>query len=176
MCNEDQKQVPDQPTKRPRSTRKKNAYNPFLLVPCQKFPSSSAYPFTVIFQSDALVVIDIHSHLSTTEVIGLLGGTYSVTERVLKVNIYCVILYFLIMFYQYIDILVKILRVAPCKSLSTGMQCEMDPVSQTQASEELASIGLSVVGWYHSHPTFAPSPSVRDIETQGKFQVSVDIS
>ncbi|KAK3735417.1 hypothetical protein QZH41_016867, partial [Actinostola sp. cb2023] len=144
---EDQKQVQERPNKRPKAPRKKFSYNPFLLVPCKKFPSSSAHPFAVIFQSDALVVIDVHSHLSTTEVIGLLGGTYSVTERVLK-----------------------ILRAAPCKSLSTGMQCEMDPVSQTQASEELASSGLSVVGWYHSHPTFAPSPSVRDIETQGKFQ------
>lgn len=47
----------------------------------------------------------------------------------------------------------------------------MDPVSQTQASEELAWRGLAVVGWYHSHPTFAPIPSVRDIETQAKFQV-----
>ena len=49
----------------------------------------------------------------------------------------------------------------------------MDPVSQTQASEELALRGLAVVGWYHSHPTFAPIPSVRDIETQAKFQVFV---
>ena len=47
----------------------------------------------------------------------------------------------------------------------------MDPVSQTQASEDLAHRGLAVVGWYHSHPTFAPIPSVRDIETQTKFQV-----
>lgn len=47
----------------------------------------------------------------------------------------------------------------------------MDPVSQTQASEDLALRGLAVVGWYHSHPTFAPIPSVRDIETQAKFQV-----
>lgn len=83
---DDTKQLPEKPSKRPRSTRKKVSYNPFLLVPCQKFPSSSAYPFSVIFQSDALVVIDVHCHLSTTEVIGLLGGTYSVTERVLKVN------------------------------------------------------------------------------------------
>lgn len=43
-------------------------------------------PFEVIFQSDALVVIDVHSHLSTTEVIGLLGGTYCANERVLKVR------------------------------------------------------------------------------------------
>lgn len=55
----------------------------------------------------------------------------------------------------------------------------MDPVSQTQASEDLALRGLAVVGWYHSHPTFAPIPSVRDIETQAKFQVlfsNVDLS
>lgn len=67
------------------------SYNPFLLVPCQTFKSSSEHPFTVIFQSDALVVIDIHSHLSTTEVIGLLGGTYCVTQRILKVYMvdYC---------------------------------------------------------------------------------------
>ena len=51
----------------------------------------------------------------------------------------------------------------------------MDPVSQTQASEDLALRGLAVVGWYHSHPTFAPIPSVRDIETQAKFQVTLDV-
>lgn len=51
----------------------------------------------------------------------------------------------------------------------------MDPVSQTQASEDLALRGLAVVGWYHSHPTFAPIPSVRDIETQAKFQVTPDV-
>ena len=65
----------------------------------------------------------------------------------------------------------QVSKAIPCRSLSTGLQCEMDPVSQTQASEELALRGLAVVGWYHSHPTFAPIPSVRDIETQAKFQV-----
>ena len=41
----------------------------------------------MVLQSDALVVIDVHSHLSTTEVIGLLGGTYSAAERILKVKL-----------------------------------------------------------------------------------------
>ena len=68
-------------------------------------------------------------------------------------------------------ILPQVSKAIPCRSLSTGLQCEMDPVSQTQASEDLAHQGLAVVGWYHSHPTFAPIPSVRDIETQAKFQV-----
>lgn len=47
----------------------------------------------------------------------------------------------------------------------------MDPVSQTQASELLAMKGLSVVGWYHSHPAFDPNPSLRDTDTQAKYQV-----
>lgn len=59
----------------------------------------------------------------------------------------------------------------PCNSLSTGLQCEMDPVSQTQASEALAVRGYSVIGWYHSHPAFDPNPSLRDIDTQAKYQV-----
>lgn len=47
----------------------------------------------------------------------------------------------------------------------------MDPVSQTQASEALAGRGYSIVGWYHSHPAFDPNPSLRDIDTQAKYQV-----
>uniref|UniRef100_A0A663M3T2 Myb-like, SWIRM and MPN domain-containing protein 1 n=1 Tax=Athene cunicularia TaxID=194338 RepID=A0A663M3T2_ATHCN len=58
----------------------------------------------------------------------------------------------------------------PCNSLSTGLQCEMDPVSQTQASETLAARGYRVIGWYHSHPAFDPNPSIRDIDTQAKYQ------
>ncbi|KAG8003421.1 Histone H2A deubiquitinase MYSM1 [Nibea albiflora] len=50
------------------------------------------------------------------------------------------------------------------------LKCEMDPVSQTQACDVLSSLGFSVVGWYHSHPSFHPNPSVRDINTQDQFQ------
>ena len=52
------------------------------------------------------------------------------------------------------------------------MQCEMDPLSQTHACETLALLGYGVVGWYHSHPTFQPNPSQRDIHTQDQFQVN----
>lgn len=66
---------------------------------------------------------------------------------------------------------VQITAAEPCNSVSTGLQCEMDPVSQTQACDVLSSLGFSVVGWYHSHPSFNPNPSVRDINTQDQFQV-----
>ena len=67
----------------------------------------------------------------------------------------------------------QIMRVAPCSNVGTNLQCEMDPVSQAKASSDLAQHGLDVVGWYHSHPTFAPTPSLRDIDTQSTFQVSL---
>ncbi|XP_019623578.1 PREDICTED: histone H2A deubiquitinase MYSM1-like [Branchiostoma belcheri] len=131
----------------PRANLNSFSYDPFKLVPCKRFSEESPAPFSVKIHATALVTIDMHAHISTAEVIGLLGGVFHRDPGALEVA-----------------------SAEPCNSLSTGMQCEMDPVSQTQASESLSQAGYSVVGWYHSHPTFAPNPSVRDIETQTKFQ------
>ncbi|KAI8509678.1 Myb-like, SWIRM and MPN domains 1 [Branchiostoma belcheri] len=131
----------------PRANLNSFSYDPFKLVPCKRFSEDSPAPFSVKIHATALVTIDMHAHISTAEVIGLLGGVFHRDPGALEVA-----------------------SAEPCNSLSTGMQCEMDPVSQTQASESLSQAGYSVVGWYHSHPTFAPNPSVRDIETQTKFQ------
>lgn len=46
----------------------------------------------------------------------------------------------------------------------------MDPVSEMAARNEFEQQGLSAVGWYHSHPTFPPNPSIRDIENQANYQ------
>ncbi|XP_076873372.1 histone H2A deubiquitinase MYSM1 [Brachyhypopomus gauderio] len=127
--------------------RHQGTFDPFQLIPCKAFGEDTQEPFRVIVCAEALVVMDVHAHVSMGEVIGLLGGSYSEEEKVLKV---C--------------------AAEPCNSLSTGLQCEMDPVSQTQASELLEVKGHSVVGWYHSHPAFEPNPSLRDIDTQAKYQ------
>lgn len=79
-----EKGSPSVPRKRP--SRSKPSYDPFLLVPCRKFPSLGAVPFDVHIQSETLVVMDTHAHMSTTEVIGLLGGHYSHDSRVLKAS------------------------------------------------------------------------------------------
>lgn len=91
--------------------------------------------------------MDFHSHLAHTEIIGLLGGYFDETANVLRVQL-----------------------AFPCRSVSTGIQCEMDPVSECQACELFDRKNLKMVGWYHSHPTFEPNPSVRDIENQGTYQ------
>ncbi|XP_060722661.1 histone H2A deubiquitinase MYSM1 [Tachysurus vachellii] len=126
---------------------KRGSFDPFQLIQCKRFGEERPEPFRVIVCAEALLVMDVHAHVSMGEVIGLLGGSYDHEDKVLR-----------------------ICAAEPCNSLSTGLQCEMDPVSQTQASEMLGLKGHSVVGWYHSHPAFDPNPSLRDIDTQAKYQ------
>ncbi|XP_074859457.1 deubiquitinase MYSM1 isoform X2 [Carettochelys insculpta] len=136
------------PAKSSKGSRQiKSSFDPFQLIPCCFFTEEKREPFQVKVASEALLIMDLHAHVSMAEVIGLLGGRYSEADRI-----------------------VEICAAEPCNSLSTGLQCEMDPVSQTQASETLAVRGYSVIGWYHSHPSFDPNPSIRDIDTQAKYQ------
>ena len=62
--------------------------------------------------------MDFHAHLARTEVIGLLGGLFDPEHRRLHVR-----------------------TVFPCNSLSTGLQCEMDPASEMAARDAFASYG-----------------------------------
>nr|XP_032822038.1 histone H2A deubiquitinase MYSM1 isoform X1 [Petromyzon marinus] len=130
------------PQKRPRGS-----LCPFRLVPCSSFTADRPAPFRVLVRADALIVMDIHAHVSSAEVIGLLGGHFHPDQQQLEV---C--------------------AAEPCDGVSTGLQCEMDAVAQTRASEALRARGRAVLGWYHSHPAFPPSPSLRDIDTQAKYQ------
>ncbi|XP_059945853.1 deubiquitinase MYSM1 isoform X2 [Mesoplodon densirostris] len=142
---EEEKCKPGKSSKVPRPT--KSSFDPFQLIPCNFFSEEKQEPFQVKVASEALLIMDLHAHVSMAEVIGLLGGRYSEVDKT-----------------------VEVCAAEPCNSLSTGLQCEMDPVSQTQASETLAVRGYSVIGWYHSHPAFDPNPSLRDIDTQAKYQ------
>lgn len=141
----EEKCKPVKSSKVPRPT--KSSFDPFQLIPCNFFSEEKQEPFQVKVASEALLIMDLHAHVSMAEVIGLLGGRYSEVDKI-----------------------VEVCAAEPCNSLSTGLQCEMDPVSQTQASETLAVRGYSVIGWYHSHPAFDPNPSLRDIDTQAKYQ------
>uniref|UniRef100_A0A2K6LMG9 Deubiquitinase MYSM1 n=1 Tax=Rhinopithecus bieti TaxID=61621 RepID=A0A2K6LMG9_RHIBE len=141
---EEEKSRPVKSLKVPRPTKGVVLYKCGFKI-CHKWLDNE--PFQVKVASEALLIMDLHAHVSMAEVIGLLGGRYSEVDKV-----------------------VEVCAAEPCNSLSTGLQCEMDPVSQTQASETLAVRGYSVIGWYHSHPAFDPNPSLRDIDTQAKYQ------
>ncbi|KAJ1735242.1 hypothetical protein LPJ61_000656 [Coemansia biformis] len=130
--------------------------DPHQMVRCTPFaglPQSNvagSQPFRLVVHTNAQLAMDFHAHLMLSEVIGLLGGRWDAKERVLAVT-----------------------RAFPCTALETSdahTNVEMDPGSELVVRHQITEAGLRVVGWYHSHPTFRPDPSIIDIENQTAYQ------
>lgn len=91
-----------------------------------------------------ILLIDFHAHTSLSEVMGLVGGHWNDKTKILTIT-----------------------RYEPCKNVaSSSTHCDMCPVTQAKAADSLHGEGLDIIGWYHSHPSFAPEPSQQDIDTQ----------
>ena len=136
-----------EPPKHRQNENKNNKVGLFKLNPCLRYDPDVSPPFSVVIHSYALVTFDIHSHTSYGEVMGLLGGYHDPLAKKVHVTI-----------------------AVPTKSSSSGIECDMCPISQNAACIKIHESGVQVVGWYHSHPTFPPNPSVQDIETQTQMQ------
>ncbi|KAJ2786184.1 hypothetical protein H4R18_000031 [Coemansia javaensis] len=130
--------------------------DPHQMVRCTPFAGrplsnvAGCQPFRNVVHTNALLAMDLHAHLMLAEVIGLLGGRWDAKERVLVVE-----------------------KAFPCTALETSdahTNVEMDPGSELIVRQQIADAGLCVVGWYHSHPTFRPDPSIIDIENQTAYQ------
>lgn len=136
----------------------------------EKGGSSQVQPFTVRVSPDAACLADLHAHLAMSEVIGLLGGRWEPEERCVYIQVRF-IEGFSFFEASNSNLLLSIQAAFPCKAADSGStDVEMDPVSQVIARDCISSHGLKVVGWYHSHPSFQPDPSVTDIENQGNYQ------
>jgi protein MYSM1 len=142
-------------------------------IPGSKQPGSQ--PFSIKMSKEALIVMDIHSHLLSTEVIGFLGGIWNPTEKVLEIT-----------------------QALPCKSIENiakelqkksddytetktenkkknlnedrHYNVELCPTSEVQIRDYCEQHNLTIVGWYHSHPTFRPDPSLIDLFNQRNYQ------
>ena len=105
---------------------------------------------------EAALVMDVHAHMALSEVIGLLGGTVQPGAD------------------PGTPALITVHRAFPCAALPIAddqlVNVEMDPESEVAVRGEIASRGLQCVGWYHSHPTFKATPSVKDVENQLSYQ------
>lgn len=134
-----------------------NNEDPLTLIKCEPFtgkPGSNvngSQPFEISVNSNVLVAMDFHAHLMTTEIIGFLAGEWD--KETMKMTIR---------------------EAYPCRSIETGqndVNVEMDPTSAIETRQAIEERNLKVVGWYHSHPTFIPDPSLVDIENQRNYQV-----
>jgi proteasome lid subunit RPN8/RPN11 len=134
-----------------------NDDDPLTMIKCEPFtgkPGSNVngcQPFEITVESNVLLAMDFHAHLMTTEIIGFLAGEWDKESMRMSVR-----------------------EAFPCRSIETGqndVNVEMDPESAIETRQIIEERNLKVVGWYHSHPTFIPDPSLVDIENQRNYQV-----
>jgi protein MYSM1 len=119
------------------------------LIYCRPFPEKCPQKYKVKMHLTTLLLMDFHAHTSLTEVMGLVAGTWNPAKNILTISHY-----------------------EPCRNIaSSATHCDMCPISQSKAAELIHSRGLDVLGWFHSHPTFAPEPSQQDLDTQQDVQL-----
>ncbi|KAL0041515.1 hypothetical protein WJX79_005896 [Trebouxia sp. C0005] len=126
------------------------------LVKCCDFvgpPGSGAplaQPFQVEVEAQVHLVMDFHAHLSSCEIIGLLGGQWDSEKKIISIR-----------------------QAFPCRRAlgsHSGTSVELDPEAEVETRALMDAQGLTPVGWYHSHPIFAPKPSQKDNENQRNYQ------
>ncbi|KAK4875298.1 hypothetical protein RN001_011720 [Aquatica leii] len=119
--------------------------NPSIrLIYCKAFTEEQPQKFDIKLHLHTLLLMDLHAHTSLSEVMGLIGGYWNAENKTLT-----------------------ILRYVPCRNIaSSATHCDMCPISQARAADIIHSEGFNILGWFHSHPTFAPEPSQQDLDTQ----------
>ncbi|CAD7685784.1 unnamed protein product [Nyctereutes procyonoides] len=124
-----------------------SARNPHTLVEVTSFAAINKFqPFNVAISSNVLFLLDFHSHLTRSEVVGYLGGRWDINSQMLTV-----------------------LRAFPCRSRLGDV--DMAASMEEEIYQSLLLRGLSLVGWYHSHPHSPALPSLQDIDSQMDYQL-----
>lgn len=124
-------------------------------------PTNPAYRLNIVVHPVAMALVSFHAHLTRTEVIGYLAGAVRTTSNSIDVSI---------------------AEAFPAQALndralarsgrSAYTEVEIDPESSVEVMNRITGKGLTVVGWYHSHPdaSFTVQPSRVDIENQFNYQ------
>ncbi|XP_065603385.1 MPN domain-containing protein [Cyrtonyx montezumae] len=125
------------------------ARSPRTLVEVTPFAAVHKFqPFHVAVSSNVLLLLDFHSHLTRSEVVGYLGGRWDTDTQLLTV-----------------------LRAFPCRSRLGD--AEAAGAVEEEICHSLFLRGLSLVGWYHSHPFGPALPSLHDIDAQMDYQLKL---
>ncbi|KAM2567869.1 hypothetical protein TB1_010177 [Malus domestica] len=120
------------------------------MVKCIPFSAvDRIQPFNVTVSTNALLLIDFHSHLVTGEVAGYLAGYWDPGQHVLIIS-----------------------QAFPCK---TNLDDEHGAARiDEEIRQDIEKRNLSLVGWYHSHQgKYSNYPTIRDIQTQIEYQIKM---
>ncbi|CAD5114435.1 DgyrCDS3567 [Dimorphilus gyrociliatus] len=119
--------------------------NCYTLVQCS---TVSSQPFSVSMNISSLVTMDLHSHASSSQVMGYLGGSWDASEQELS-----------------------IIAAFP-------LFCCLEDTENSAKSEQyvryfMEKRNLILVGWYHSHPRVSPCPTIFDIDCHMEYTYRV---
>ncbi|KAI8823672.1 uncharacterized protein EV422DRAFT_365269 [Fimicolochytrium jonesii] len=147
--------------RRETATKPKRQYaeDGYDLISCPPFKSlpgdgrPNCQPYRLRVERKAIAVMDLHSHLLDTEVVGLLAGVYDDGTK---------------------ECTIQTALPAQRKLIAANasITVEASEESLAEALSTAESLGMQIVGWYHSHPIFCTLPSRIDCETQHAHQMA----
>lgn len=120
-----------------------------LLVEAVLFSTiSKLQPFLLTISSNAMLVADLHCHLTFTEVCGYFGGSWDINTHTLTIS-----------------------KAYP--GLNSKYDRHKAGGVEDEIKAQMQKDDLIVVGWYHCHPRFQAVPTLRDCDTQLDFQIKM---
>ncbi|KAL2294868.1 hypothetical protein Nmel_018007 [Mimus melanotis] len=150
-----------------------SARNPQTLVEVTSFAAINKFqPFNVAISSNVLLLLDFHSHLTRSEVVGYLGGRWDTNTQCRwgsgggggsAAGWRC--------HQRRVPAVLTVLRAFPCRTRLGD--AEAAGAVEEEICQSLFLRGLSLVGWYHSHPFGPALPSLHDIDAQMDYQLKL---
>ncbi|TKC46348.1 hypothetical protein EI555_014203, partial [Monodon monoceros] len=150
-----------------------SARNPHTLVEVTSFAAINKFqPFNVAISSNVLFLLDFHSHLTRSQVVGYLGGRWDINSQSgylgpvgrgvfgAGVDVHA---------FSRLCAVLTVLRAFPCRSRLGD--ADTAAAMEEEIYQSLLLRGLSLVGWYHSHPYSPALPSLQDIDAQMDYQL-----
>ncbi|XP_023936619.2 MPN domain-containing protein CG4751 [Bicyclus anynana] len=120
-----------------------------MLIEAVSFASAGkVQPFLVTVSSNALLVLDIHCHLKKEEMYGYLAGTWDLNNHNIMIT-----------------------HTFPCLISKNDKRPKVFVELDIQI--QIEKQGLTLLGWYHSHPTNPAMPSLRDCDNQLEYQIKM---
>lgn len=125
-----------------------NTHNQNTMVKCIPFSAvDRIQPFNVTVSTNALLLVDFHSHLVSGEVSGYLAGSWDSGQNVLTVT-----------------------QAFPCRTILDDEASA--PAIEDEIRQDIEKRNLTLVGWYHSHQgKYSNHPTIKDIQNQMEYQI-----
>lgn len=127
-----------------------NTHDPNTMIKCIPFSAiDRIQPFNVNITTNALLLIDFHSHLVPQEVAGYLAGNWDLGTHVLTIT-----------------------QAFPCRTSLDNDETAV--ATEEEIRQEIERKQMTVVGWYHSHQgKYSNHPTIKDIQSQMEHQITM---